>query len=193
MKLLMHICCGPCSIYPVQVLRDDRVDVMGFYYRNNIHPYTECLRREETLTAYAQSISLNLIVQPDYAMETFIRNVAFREAERCTYCYHDRLTTTARYAKKGKFDGFTSTLLYSRFQKHDQIRSIGEAVGKSVGVPFYYRDFRDGWKVGIDESRRLGMYRQQYCGCIYSEKERYYRKPKETQSRPSATGKPNNA
>ena len=128
----MHICCGPCSIYPIQALRDDRVDVMGFYYRNNIHPYTECQQREETLTAYAQSISLNLIVQPDYAMETFIRNVAFREAERCTYCYHDRLTTTARYAKKGKFDGFTSTLLYSRFQKHDQIRSIGEAVGKSV-------------------------------------------------------------
>jgi hypothetical protein len=92
------------------------------------------------------------------------------------FCYHDRLATAARYAKKGKFDGFTSTLLYSRFQKHDQIRSIGEAVGKSVGVPFHYRDFREGWRAGIEESRRLGMYRQQYCGCIYSEKERYYRK-----------------
>ena len=193
MKLLIHICCGPCSIYPVQVLRDDQVDVMGFYYRNNIHPYTECLRREETLTDYAQSISLNLIVQPGYEMETFIRNVAFREAERCTYCYHDRLATTARYAKKGKFDGFTSTLLYSRFQKHDQILSIGEAVGKSVGVPFYYQDFRDGWKAGIEESRRLGMYRQQYCGCIYSEKERYYRQSPKTHIGPAAAGKPKNA
>jgi hypothetical protein len=178
MKLLVHTCCGPCSIYPIQVLRDDHVDVMGFYYRHNIHPYTECMRREETLTAYAESISLKLIIQPGYEIEGFLRNVAFREADRCTYCYHDRLTTTAHFAKKGKFDGFTTTLLYSRFQKHDQIRSIGEAVGKSVGVPFYYQDFRDGWKSGIEASKRLGMYRQPYCGCIYSEKERYHRQAK---------------
>jgi predicted adenine nucleotide alpha hydrolase (AANH) superfamily ATPase len=111
-------------------------------------------------------------------MESFLRNVAFREAQRCTYCYHDRLNATALYARKGKFDSFSTTLLYSRFQKHDQIRSIGEAVGKKVGVPFHYQDFREGWKAGIEESKRLGMYRQQYCGCIYSEKERYYRKPK---------------
>jgi len=174
-KLLIHICCGPCSIYPLRVLRDDRHEVMGFFYRSNIHPFTECMRREETLKTYAESIALKLLVQPGYEIENFLRNVAFREAERCTACYHDRLTTTAQYAKKGKFDGFTSTLLYSRFQNHDLIRSIGEAVGKSIGVPFYYRDFREGWKAGIEESRRLGMYRQQYCGCIYSEKERYCR------------------
>jgi hypothetical protein len=186
MKLLVHTCCGPCSIYPIQVLRDERYDVMGFYYRYNIHPYTECMRRQETLTAYADSISLKLIVQPGYEIEGFLRNVAFREADRCTYCYHDRLTTTAHFAKKGKFDGFTTTLLYSRFQKHDQIRSIGEAVGRSVGVPFYYQDFRDGWKAGIEASKRLGMYRQPYCGCIYSEKERYHRQTKA----PHPDGKP---
>jgi predicted adenine nucleotide alpha hydrolase (AANH) superfamily ATPase len=178
MKLLMHICCGPCSIYPVQVLRDDHCDVMGFFYRNNIHPFTECMRREETLKAYAESIALKMIYQSGYALEHFFAQCRLREAERCTYCYHDRLTTTANFAKKGRFDGFTTTLLYSRFQKHDQIRSIGEAVGQSVGVPFFYRDFRDGWKTGIDESRRLGMYRQPYCGCVYSEKERYCRQPK---------------
>jgi hypothetical protein len=186
MKLLVHTCCGPCSIYPIQVLRDERYDVMGFYYRYNIHPYTECMRRQETLTAYADSISLKLIVQPGYEIEGFLRNVAFREADRCTYCYHDRLTTTAHFAKKGKFDGFTTTLLYSRFQKHDQVRSIGEAVGRSVGVPFYYQDFRDGWKAGIEASKRLGMYRQPYCGCIYSEKERYHRQTKA----PHPDGKP---
>jgi predicted adenine nucleotide alpha hydrolase (AANH) superfamily ATPase len=186
MKLLVHTCCGPCSIYPIQVLRDERYDVMGFYYRHNIHPYTECMRREETLTTYADSISLKLIIQPGYEIEGFLRNVAFREADRCTYCYHDRLTTTAHVAKKGKFDGFTTTLLYSRFQKHDQIRSIGEAVGKSVGIPFYYQDFRDGWKSGIEASKQLGMYRQPYCGCIYSEKERYHRQSKA----PRPDGKP---
>jgi predicted adenine nucleotide alpha hydrolase (AANH) superfamily ATPase len=186
MKLLMHICCGPCSIYPLRVLRGDHWDVMGFFYRGNIHPFTECMRREETLKTYADSIALKLILQPGYPMEAFLRNVAFREAERCTYCYHDRLTTTANFAKKGQFDAFTTTLLYSRFQKHDQIRSIGEAVGKAVGVPFYYRDFREGWKSGIDESRRLGMYRQPYCGCIYSEKERFYRQSKNNTPLPAA-------
>jgi hypothetical protein len=78
-------------------------------------------------------------------------------------------------ARRGKFDGFSTTLLYSKFQKHETIKSIGEAVGRSVGVPFYYRDFRPGWKEGVDESKRLGLHRQQYCGCVYSEKERYYR------------------
>lgn len=187
MKLLLHICCGPCSIYPVQVLRDDRHQVMGFFYRNNIHPYTECIKREETLAAYAKSIELKLIVQPGYDMQTFIRHVAFRESERCTYCYHDRLSTTAHYAKKGKFDGFSSTLLYSRFQNHDLIRSIGSAVGQELGVPFYYQDFREGWKTGIEQSRELGMYRQQYCGCIYSEKERYFREPKKRTSQDTST------
>jgi predicted adenine nucleotide alpha hydrolase (AANH) superfamily ATPase len=175
MKLLIHVCCGPCSIYPVQVLRDEGHALMGFFYRNNIHPFTECMRREDTLRDYAQSISLKIIYQQGYDMEVFLRNVVFREAERCLYCYHDRLTTTANFARKGKFDAFTTTLLYSRFQKHDTIRAIGEAVGKSVGVPFYYMDFRPGWKTGVEESRRLGMYRQPYCGCIYSEKERYFR------------------
>lgn len=178
MKLLLHICCAPCSIYPIQRLRDDHHDIMGFFYRNNIHPYTECLRREKTLKVYADSISLKVIYPAGYDMETFLRSVAFREAQRCTYCYYDRLTTTANFAKKGKFDGFTTTLLYSNFQKHDEIRSIGEAVGKKVGVKFYYEDFRDGWKWGIEESHRLEMYRQSYCGCIYSEKERYFNKSK---------------
>lgn len=178
MRLLIHVCCGPCSIYPVRVLRDARHDLMGFFYRHNIHPYTECLKREETLSAYADAISLKMIIQTGYEIEAFLRNVAFRETERCTYCYHDRLTATAKVAKKGKFDAFTTTLLYSRFQKHEQIRSIGEAVGKAVGLPFHYADFREGWKAGVDESRRLGMYRQSYCGCLYSEKERYYRTPK---------------
>ncbi len=178
MKLLLHICCAPCSIYPIRRLQDDRHEIMGFFYRDNIHPYTECLRREETLRAYADSISLKVLYPAGYEMETFLRNVAFREMQRCTYCYHDRLTTTAHFAKKGKFDGFTTTLLYSKFQKHDEIRSIGEAVGKKVGVSFCYEDFRDGWKWGVEESRRLEMYRQPYCGCIYSEKERYFRKIK---------------
>ena len=152
------------------------LDVMGFFYRHNIHPYSECLRRQETLEGYARQIDLRLIIQEGYDLEGFIQNVVYREKDRCTYCYHDRLRTTALMAKRGKFDYFSSTLLYSKFQKHDMLKSIGESIGKSIGVPFFYEDFRSGWKEGIETSKNLGMYRQQYCGCIYSEKERYYRK-----------------
>jgi predicted adenine nucleotide alpha hydrolase (AANH) superfamily ATPase len=175
MKILLHTCCGPCTIYPLKVLRDAGDEVMGFFYRHNIHPYTECLRRQETLEQFAAAEKLRLIIQDGYDMEGFIRNVAFREKERCRYCYHDRLRAAALIARKGKFDAFTSTLLYSRFQKHDMIKAVGESIAKETGVPFLYKDFRDGWREGIDASKVRGMYRQPYCGCIYSEKDRYYR------------------
>ncbi len=173
MKLLLHIGCAPCSIYPVRVLREQNFDVMGFFYRHNIHPYTECLRRQETLEKYSEMADFRVIYQQDYDMEGFIRNIVFRETNRCAYCYHDRLRSTALLAKQGKFECFSTTLLYSKFQKHDMIREIGESLGKEIGIPFYYSDFRIGWKEGIETSKRLELYRQQYCGCIYSEKERY--------------------
>ena len=176
MKILVHICCAPCAIVPVETLGGSGFTVMGYFYRHNIHPYTECMRRQDTLTEWDGSTGLRVICQEGYDMEGFIRNVVFREADRCTYCYHDRLRATALVARKGKFDCFTTTLLYSKFQKHDLIRSMGEAAGKSAGVPFHYVDFRKGWKEGIARSKEAGMYRQQYCGCIYSEKERYYRR-----------------
>jgi hypothetical protein len=175
MKILLHICCAPCAIYPVKILEKQDFDIMGFFYRHNIHPYTECMKRQETLQSYAGTIDLRVIYQEDYDLESFIRNVVFRESKRCSYCYHERLRSTALVAKRGKFDYFTTTLLYSKFQKHDEIKSIGEAVGQAVGVRFYYHDFRVGWEDGVEESKRLGLYRQQYCGCIYSEKERYYK------------------
>jgi len=148
---------------------------MGFFYRHNIHPYTECLKRQETVQAYAREIDLRVIYQEGYDLEGFIQNVVYREKDRCNYCYHERLRTTALLAKRGKFDYFSSTLLYSKFQKHDMVKSIGESVARTAGVPFFYEDFRTGWKEGVHTSRDLEMYRQPYCGCIYSEKERYYR------------------
>lgn len=148
---------------------------MGFYYRHNIHPFTECLRRQEALEFYADKINLRVIYQKGYDLEGFIQKIAFRESRRCSICYHARLKATALMAKRGKYDYFSTTLLYSKFQKHDEIRSIGESIGRSVGVQFFYRDFREGWTEGVDTSKRLGLYRQQYCGCIYSEKERYFK------------------
>ncbi len=185
MKLLLHICCAPCAVYPVRELREKGITVMGYFYRNNIHPYSECLKRERTLTDYGAAIDLPLILQSGYDMEEFLRNVTFRESDRCRYCYYDRLKATALTARHGGFDGYSSTLLYSKFQKHDLIRAIGEAVGRETGVRFYYDDFRRGWKAGIDESKRLQLYRQQYCGCIYSEKERFYRPDQKKRATPA--------
>lgn len=176
MNILLHTCCGPCSIYPVGVLRGEGFGVTGYYHRNNIHPLTECMKREDTLKSYADNISLPLIIQKGYDLEGFIRNVAFRESDRCVICYHDRLMATALIARDGKFDAFSSTLLYSRYQKHDVLKSVGFSVAEMIGVEFLYRDFREGWQEGVDESRQREMYRQPYCGCIYSEKERYYKK-----------------
>lgn len=153
---------------------------MGYFYRSNIHPYTECMKRLETLAQYAEQIDLKLMIADAYDLEGFLRNAAFREADRCRFCYYDRLKSTAVLARHGKFDRFSTTLLYSKFQKHDIIRSIGETVGKEVGVAFHYQDFRIGWKEGVTVSKRLGMYRQQYCGCIYSEKERYIERSSES-------------
>ncbi len=175
MKVLLHICCANCAIYPIKSMQEEGLEVMGFFYRHNIHPYTECLRRQEALEAYAEKINLKVIYQEGYDLEGFIQNVAFRESERCNYCYHDRLRSTALLAKRGKFDYFSSTLLYSKHQNHELIRSMGESIGKSVGVPFLYHDYREGWKEGIECSKQMGLYRQHYCGCIYSEKERFFK------------------
>jgi predicted adenine nucleotide alpha hydrolase (AANH) superfamily ATPase len=175
MKVLLHVCCANCAIYPVKMMREKGLDVMGFFYRHNIHPYTECLRRQEALQSYAEQINLKVIYQEGYDLEGFIQNVVYRESERCNYCYHDRLRSTALLARRGKFDYFSTTLLYSKHQKHDLIRSMGESIGKSAGIEFLYQDFREGWKEGIECSKQVGLYRQQYCGCIYSEKERYFK------------------
>ncbi len=178
MKILLHICCAPCAIYPLKTLREEGHDVVGLFFNPNIQPYSEYKKRLDTLTEYADMVGLKLIFSDDYPMEDFLRNVVFREENRCRYCYHTRLSYAAAVAKRGKFDGFTTTLLYSKLQDNDMIESQGKSVAKEKGVAFYCRNFREGWKEGIDISKALGMYRQQYCGCIYSEKERYYKRPK---------------
>ena len=178
MKCLLHTCCGPCTIYPLDVLRDEGVEVSGYFHRSNIHPYKECSRREETLLEYAGDMDLAVVCEEAYDLEGFLRIAAHRESDRCRHCYHSRLTAVATIARRENFDCFSSTLLYSRYQNHDLIRATGEEIARAAGVTFLYRDFREGWQEGITRSKEIGMYRQPYCGCIYSEKDRYYKKPK---------------
>lgn len=173
MKILLHLCCAPCTIYPLRVLRADGAEVQGFFYNPNIHPYQEFQRRLQTVVEYAEQVDLPLTVDHAYDLEEFLRLLVFRERERCPFCYALRLRATARLARQAGCEAFSSTLLYSRYQQHDRLREIGQQISQEEGIPFYYADFRRGWREGIDEAKRLELYRQQYCGCIYSEKERY--------------------
>lgn len=124
---------------------------------------------------YANVERLKIIWTEEYNLEDFLRSVAFREKDRCRYCYYARLKYTLDIARAKRFEVFTTTLLYSKFQDHEMIKTIGESLAKEYGLIFYYHDFREGWAEGREISRELMMYRQSYCGCIYSEKERFYR------------------
>lgn len=172
MRLLLHMCCGPCSVFPYDVL-EKQYEVTGLFYNPNIHPYIEYKKRLDTAQEFATSMNYKMITIDEYKLDEFLRNCAFRESQRCVMCYADRIERTASVAKKGKFDIFTSTLLVSPFQKHDLIKKIGEEAGQKYGVKFLYEDFRNGFKLGNEKSKELNLYRQSYCGCIYSERDRY--------------------
>lgn len=172
-KVLLHICCGPCATYPVPWLREHDYYVHGYFYNPNIHPYTEYMKRKEGLEQYAKIVDLPVIWDDRYQPLKYFQNIAFRESQRCRICYQMRLEQAAHIAKKGKFDYYSTTLLVSKYQKHQMIRELGEAIGEKYGVPFLYHDFREGFAETGERSRALGLYRQQYCGCLYSEIERY--------------------
>jgi len=174
-KVLLHICCGPCSLYPVEALRGEGFEVYGFFYNPNIHPYLEYLRRKQAVEKASRWLGLKMLWKDEYQLKEWLRMVSFREEERCQLCYHLRLQETARYARRGKFDFFTTTLLYSKQQNQELISQLGESIAREQKVKFLFRDFRAGWKKGIEQSKKLGLYRQQYCGCIYSEYERFKR------------------
>jgi hypothetical protein len=173
LKVLLHMCCAPCALYPLRVLEDEGFTVFGFFFNPNIHPYQEYRRRLEAVRQLADHTGMKVIYRDEYDVVSFLREVVFRESHRCHYCYHLRLDAAARLARKSRMQGFTSTLLYSKRQNHELARQMGEEAARRHGVALVYRDFRAGWQEGIKESQELGLYRQQYCGCIYSEQERF--------------------
>ena len=173
MRVLLHICCANCAIYPLEQIKERGHEGVGYFFNPNIHPYQEYQKRLNALKQYAEKVSLEVIYRDEYLLEEFLRNVSHRVEDRCSYCYLIRLEAAAREAKKNLFDRFSTTLLQSNHQNHSLIREMGERLAEEIGVPFYYEDFRKGWKRGVEVSRGMGLYRQQYCGCIYSEKERF--------------------
>lgn len=175
MRILLHMCCGPCTIYPLNALQQEGHEVQGYFYNPNIHPYQEFQKRLNTLREYVAAEKVSLIERQDYNFEDYIRKVAFHEEERCLLCYEMRLQETADIALKNNCDAFSTTLLVSPYQKHNAIKEIAMDISTKKGIGFFYRDFRPGFKEATAISREIAMYRQPYCGCIYSEKERYYK------------------
>lgn len=173
MTILLHICCGPCAVYPVELLRQEGIKVAGYFFNPNIHPYKEFRRRFIALEELAAREDVPVEFERDYGVREFLRQVVFHEEKRCGVCYKMRLEATVKKAVLLKADAFSTTLLYSRYQNHELICRHAEFFAEKYGVPFYYRDFRQGWQQGVDKSIEMGLYRQPYCGCIYSEQERY--------------------
>ena len=178
MNTLLHVCCAPCANQPIEVLRTDGIQVAAFWYNPNIHPFTEYRSRRNCVRDYAQEIGIPLIERNDYGLRPFVREVASDIGGRCVKCYEMRLFETARQAAEGGFDSFTSSLFISPYQNHELMRDVAERAAHEYGVEFLYRDFRPYFRDGQTFAREHGFYIQKYCGCVFSEEERYLKKSK---------------
>ena len=175
MKLLMHTCCAPCSVYCIKSLREEGIEPTCYWYNPNIHPYIEYKTRRDTLIEYSKMANFELIINEEYGLREFCKNVIDDLNNRCVnYCYKVRLEATVKYAKEHGYDAFTSTLFVSPYQQHDKLKEVCEQLAEKYGIEFLYRDFRVGFREGQAEARELGLYMQKYCGCVFSEEMRYY-------------------
>ena len=175
MKLLMHTCCAPCSVYCIDNLREQNIEPTLYWYNPNIHPYKEYQARRDCLKDYANNIGITAIFEEEYGLKEFCKNVIDDLENRCTnYCYKVRLEKTIQYAKQNGYDTFTTTLFVSPYQKHDQLKKICEELAQKYDINFLYIDFRAGFRQGQAKARELGLYMQKYCGCVFSEEMRYY-------------------
>lgn len=173
MKLLLHICCAPCSAACIKVLREENIDIVGYWYNPNIHPFKEYDNRLKALKEYSKMINLNVIYDDFYGLDEFVKNTVNIIDNRCGYCYLSRMERVVKYAHDNGYDAFSSTLFISPYQKHDLLKSICEKLSKKYNIQFLYRDFRPYYELGREMFRETGLYMQKYCGCIFSERERY--------------------
>ena len=171
MDILLHICCGPCLIYPFSRLKDQGFKIRGFYYNPNIYPVSEYHRRVEGVKFLSQEFFLD-VEYPEHQELDFFQAMDTPEllSQRCVNCWTLRLQKTASQAKRNGFRVFSTTLLVSPYQNHELLKQVGDQIGRKTGVDFYYEDFRAGFKQAQIEAKGKGIYRQKYCGCEYSMK-----------------------
>ncbi|MFH1856038.1 MAG: epoxyqueuosine reductase QueH [Candidatus Omnitrophota bacterium] len=169
MRILVHTCCAPCLIYPRKSLTEKGFEIESFYYNPNIHPPEEYHKRKKEVEKYTVDLGIKLHIAL-YNIEEFFRQINQKEEAplRCNLCWRLRLSKTARFAAENGFEIFTTTLLVSPYQDSEALKKIGEECAIEAEIKFYYEDFRVGYKEGVAESKERGIYRQKYCGCLYS-------------------------
>ena len=177
MNLLLHCCCGPCSTVTVEHFRSSGDEVTGWFFNPNIHPADELRLRETWFERAASAIRLPLLRPgPALDLRRFLLALAGRGRERCRGCYQFRLRATAREAAARGFDGFSTTLLISPYQDIAAIQEIGRAMAARVGLVFRFADLRERFSESRERARELGLYQQNYCGCLFSSLERARRR-----------------
>ena len=172
-SLLIHVCCAHCAAYTIDYWRGQGYEVSALWYNPNIHPYMEHQHRLEAMKSLAQQVSLPLIVAEGYDIIDYFHQVVGHESERCQYCFRLRQSKTADTDYQAGFNAVTTTLLISPHQKHDLLQEIGNSLAEEKGIDFLYADIRKHYSDSRRMTKGLNLYRQQYCGCVYSEWERF--------------------
>ncbi len=172
-KLLLHVCCGPCSTYCVSELMKD-YEVTMFFYNPNIHPSGEHTKRFENARKVSKELNIPMI-EGAYSPEEWLKMITGYEEEpeggkRCKICFSIRLAESARYAKEHGFQCFTTTMTISPHKDSDVINRLGEHLAGQHKLEWVTSDFKqnDGFKKSIEMSKKMELYRQKYCGCFYS-------------------------
>ncbi|MBN1776310.1 MAG: epoxyqueuosine reductase QueH [Clostridiales bacterium] len=175
-RIFLHACCGPCAEWPLLVLPKEGFDVTLFYYNPNIHPRFEWQRRLANLRKLGTLRGVEVVSEEAYEEQKW-RNEEWigKYESRCHMCYDIRMQKVAEEAKANGFSAFSTTLLVSIYQNHEEVAEAAERAADRVGVSFVYRDFRDGYRKGQDMAKEDGLYRQKYCGCILSLEESKFR------------------
>ncbi len=173
MKVLLHVCCGPCTIEPYEDLVRRGHQVTGYFYNPNIHPFIEFRRRKKAQKVLQERLPIEVIYEEDYGLEEFLRSVGWKGEQRCADCYRLRLERTAREAAARNSEVFSTTLLASQHQDHELVRTIGRRCAERHGVDFLYVDWRPLAEKGHRRAGEMNLYLQNYCGCIFSEWERF--------------------
>jgi hypothetical protein len=173
MRVLLHICCAACAIGPYEDLTARGHDVTGYFYNPNIHPLIEFRRRLKALKVLQERLPIPVIYEEQYGLMEYLDAVAWASPGRCTGCYRLRLGRVAREAVARGFEAMTTTLLASEHQDHDLVRQTGSEAARQNGLEFVYEDWRPLAAQSHDRAKQMGLYLQNYCGCIFSEWERF--------------------
>ena len=178
-KLLLHACCGPCSSYVIEYL-SNYFDITIYYYNPNIYPEDEYLRRLKELIKFIKEFNNKItVIEEKYNTKEYYNNIKGLEhlgekSKRCYNCYNFRMEKAIIYAKENNYDYFTTTLSISPHKNAEWLNEIGKKLKYKYNIKYLYADIKkkNGYKRSLELSKEYKLYRQEYCGCVYSYQEK---------------------